>query len=250
MCRHRHDPAAPASWHPLSSIQPLANGSPKQVVEALERSQADIDERMVELLIAKHNVNQLLNNYRFSAHHAIYDTIILEHIPEKHFLYFDVFNENAVKIGEDVDTVLEEWEINLRLTKRHMIKSGIPLALFHNVGCLVSQKNLLRRRLEISRSFIAIDDTALAERYGAQVRPSGTYLTMYKKSYSEPDGTHKVNAEREGLIALLDYAQEHKMTLIGDYYGIIIGETPVFGYEGREMLLKLEIPVSYDGTSL
>lgn len=230
----------------LTDIREILNSDVEHLMKALEERKHAIDEDVCDLMIARQNATQLLNNFRFSASRPVYDTVILEHIPEKHVIHFDIFNDRARFISQDVETVLEEWELNLRLTKKHMVRLGIPLALFHNVGCCVSRENLIARNLEITSSFICVNDAAVAERYGAIRRPAGTYLTMYKKSYTEKGEDVNYNAEREGLIALLDYADVHGMSIAGDYYGVIIGETPAFDYEGREMLLKLEVPFLLD----
>lgn len=230
----------------LTDIKTIIESDAAHLIGVLEEQRRTIEERMLDLMIARQNAIQLLNNCRFSTSKVIYDSVILEHIPEKYVIHFDIFNERARSIAEDAEAVLEEWELNLRLTKRHMIECGIPLALFHNVGCCVGRENLLERRLEVTSSFICINDVAVAERYGAVRRPAGTYLTMYKRSYTEDGDDAKRNAERAGLTALLDYAEEHEMPVVGDYYGVIIGETPVFDYEGREMLLKLEVPIALD----
>lgn len=230
----------------LTDIREILGNDADHLMGALEERQRAIEESMCDLMIARQNVTQLLNNCRFSASRPIYDTVILEHIPEKHVIHFDIFNDRARLISEDVESVLEEWELNLRLTKKHMVQRGIPLALFHNVGCCVSKDNLLARNLAITSSFICVNDAEVAKRFGAVRRSAGTYLTMYKKSYTEQGEKAKRNAEREGLVALLDYADAHGMSVAGDYYGVIIGETPAFDYEGREMLLKLEVPFLLD----
>ena len=158
-------------------------------------------------------------------------------------LAFDIFNPKARVLDDDATWFLEEWELNLRYTKQHMHDQGIPLSLFHHVGCRIPKENLERRDFTLDASFIFIDDEEVARSLHAEECPCGDYLTLFKPSYSD-EGRH--NTEVSGLNLLLDYAEERGLTVAGDYYGEIIAETPAFHYEGREMLYKLEVPVLLD----
>ncbi len=228
----------------LAEIKELLEGDDSaDIVELLEEHRRAIDQEMLRLLIARQNVSQLLSNYRRFMKHPLFDTVILEHMPVRQVLTFDIFNPKARVLDDDATWFLEEWELNLRYTKRHMQDQGIPLSLFHHVGCRIPKENLERRDFTLDASFIFVDDEEVARSLHAEECPCGDYLTLFKPSYSD-EGRH--NTEVSGLNLLLDYAEERGLTVAGDYYGEIIAETPAFHYEGREMLYKLEVPVLLD----
>lgn len=227
----------------LAEIKELLDDDSANLVKLLEEHRAAIDEEILRLSIARQNASQLLTNYRRYHHKPLFDTVILEHMPARHILAFDIFNPNARVLDDNVVPFLQEWELNLRLTKRHMLDNGLPASLFHHVGCRIARKNLERRDFTLDASFIIVEDDEVARTYGANAFPSGDYLTLYKQNYSD-ESQH--NSEIDGLNTLLDYAKEHDLNVAGDYYGEIIAETPAFHFEGREMLYKLELPVLLD----
>ena len=166
--------------------------------------------------------------------------MILEHISERKLVTFGIFNPRSLRLVDDTESFLQEWEINLRLTKRHMRDAGMPLSLFHRVGCRIARADLVRRDFRLDASFVFLDDETAGMVEGVETLPAGTFLTLYKARYTDEDG---LNAEMVGLNEMLDFAEERGFEVAGDYYGEIVAETPAFLYEGREMLFKLQIPV-------
>lgn len=221
--------------------QLLDEHNPAKLAELLNVHLAALDKEMMHLSIARQNALQLLDSYQTFQDKPMCDQIILEQIGKRSILSFDIFNANARNLNNDAEVFLEEWELNLRFTKQHMFSQDIPLSLFHRIGCRIAQKNLEQRRFAFDSSFVLIDDEALAGVYATDTIPAGKFLTLYKSHYVDSGGS---NAEVRGLHELLDYADEHSFELTGDYFGEIIAETPAFLYEGREMLFKLQIPVT------
>lgn len=226
----------------LDDIKSLLDGhDPTKLAEVLESQLAAIDEELLRLSIARQNALQLLDSYRVFQNKPICGQVILEQIGKRRAIGFDIFNPRSLMLSEDAEHFLREWEINLRLTKRHMKDAGIPLSLFHRVGCRIAQEDLVRREYRLAGSFVLVDDAALALVSETDVIPAGMFLTLFKSCYAEPDGG---NSEVRGLDEMLDYAETHGFVVCGDYFGEIVAETPAFLYEGREMLYKLQIPVA------
>lgn len=228
---------------PLAQIKELANNGSRGLGQMLQARRDALDEQILELLVARQNATQLIDNCRWCHHSPLYDTPIIEHLPARRMMTFGILNPAARELSDDVDAFMVEWELNLRLTKRLMLDEGLPASLFHHVGCRIPRANLERRAFELDASFILLDDEQVAARYAHQEFPAGDYVTMFKRSYSE--GSR--NAEIVGLNALLDYIDERGFSVAGDYYGQIIAETPTFHYTGREMLFKLTVPIRLDG---
>ncbi len=210
--------------------------------ELAQQKTALLEEEMTRIQLAQYNTKKILQHFREMERSAIVDTVIFEHRPERFILSFPILNERAQNLlylsGKEY---LREWEMNLRLTKQYMIEQGLPLELFHSVGCRISRDNLCKGNLVLSGSFIFIDDEHLAAKFGAERLTEGICLTMYKDSYVTSKGT---TTEVEGVQAMRDFARSMNLVIVGDYYGEIIADTPAFLYSGREMLYKLQFRVS------
>lgn len=227
----------------LSDIKGLADNGSRGLAKMLAARVEALDEEILGLVIARECATQMLANCRLCHQSPVYDEPIVEYLPSRRTIEFPLFNPGALVVHNDVEQFLDEWELELRLVKRHMSEKGIPASLFHHVGCRIARDDLEARRYNLLGSFIFVDDDRIAERYATSSFPSGMYLAMYKRSYTEIRDDRLVSAEVVGLDALLDYAQANGLVVAGDYYGQIVAETPAFHYEGREMLFKLTIPV-------
>lgn len=228
---------------PLAQIKELVDNGAHGLAQLLQQRRDALDEQILELMIARQNATQLLDQCRWVHRDPICDVPIIEHVPVRRIIMFDILYPPAAVLSDDVAAFMRAWELNLRLTKRHMLDRGMPLSLFHHVGCSIDRTHLERREYRLQGSFIFIDEEKVADRYQAGCLPAGDYVTMYKPGYVH-EGSR--NAEIAGLDALLDYAARHSLTVAGDYYGQIIAETPAFHCPGREMLFKLMLPVHLD----
>ncbi|MEG0503531.1 MAG: MerR family DNA-binding protein, partial [Raoultibacter sp.] len=229
----------------LDEIKDLLDShSIARLAEMLETHLVSIEEKLTNLVIAKQNALHLLNNYRVMQDKPICDQVILEQIGERQMMTFNIFNPRSLSLIEDTESFLQEWEINLRLTKKFMSESNIPLSLFNMVGCAIDREDLIKRNFQLKHAFVFVDDCALELVKEVKTIPSGKYLTLYKDHYTETDGS---NAELIGLREILDFAEEHGFVIADDYYGEIVAETPAFLYEGREMLFKLQVRVTPAG---
>lgn len=225
----------------LDDIKRLLDGrDPSKLAEMLEVRLASIDAELRQLGMARQNALQLLESYRVFQDRPLCNQVILEHIAERKLVTFGIFNSRSLRLVDDTESFLQEWEINLRLTKRHMRDAGMPLSLFHRVGCRIARADLVRRDFRLDASFVFLDDETAGMVEGVETLPAGTFLTLYKARYTDENG---LNAEMVGLSEMLDFAEERGFEVAGDYYGEIVAETPAFLYEGREMLFKLQIPV-------
>ncbi|MDK7724544.1 MerR family transcriptional regulator [Slackia exigua] len=202
----------------------------------------DVQEEIDRLTLAQKSAEMMLKNYSILADHPICDHVILEHIEERTALFFEVLHPGAGILDGDADRVIQDWEINLRLTKRHLKENGFPVWLFALVGGHIKKESLLDGSFSVDKSFILIPSAGLPGscREKLETIPENTYMTMYRNSYKTPEGE---NSEYQGIIEMLDFAEKNDLEIVGDYFGEIIADTPAFLYEGREMFYKLQIPV-------
>ena len=228
---------------PLAQIGELAANGARGLLQTLKERRAAIDDQIVGLLASRQNVDQLIDNCRWVHRDPLYNVPIVEHLPARSVLMFNILHPEAARLDDDVARFKDAWEINLRLTKRAMLDAGVPATLFPHVGCSMDRDHLLRRDYTLKGAFVFVDDPAVAARYGAQELPAGDYVTLYKPDYTER-GTH--NAEISGLDAVLDFIAANGFSVAGDYFGQIVADTPAFHYQGREMLFKLTVPIRLD----
>lgn len=165
--------------------------------------------------------------------------ITIEDIPARRKLCFHI---DSYYVGEECDssfTALELWEYNLRKVKQQFLRRGLPLVLFQNIGCIVSKQGLLEHRVRFSEAFVFLDDNI--DIAHDSIVPEGKFVCKYCDGITGPDGSYK---EETIIQEMLDYIKEHNLTIIGDYHGEVLAETPAFHYTDREMFLKLQIPVA------
>ena len=116
--------------------------------------------------------------------------------------------------------------------KSIFLKKEVPLALFQQVGGVVSKENLLHNRLICSRAFIQLDDTC---HYGLPLSPvkPGIYACMYHK-YTAMDNLE----ESKGIRQVLDYITAHQYRIAGPYLAQVVAETSVFDYNDGKIIVK------------
>lgn len=208
---------------------------------ALRRRVGALDEEIAQREVARLNAERLLESCRTIRESPLFDTVMVENIPERKLVNFDILNEESALLSNDGAAYLREWEMNLRLTKQEMLSRGLPRSFFRSVGCRISGEDLRRRNFRLSGSFVIVGGKGEPDDCEMETIPAGRYLTLYNARYVAADGG---NAELAGIEKLLDYAERHYFEIAGDYLGEIIAETPAFQYEGRDMLFKQQIPVS------
>lgn len=165
--------------------------------------------------------------------------ITIEDFPARRKLCFDIDSYYAGKKSDSSFTALELWEYNLRKVKQQFLTRGLPLFLFQNIGCTVSKQDLLAHRIRISEAFVFLNDN-MDIAHDSTV-PAGKFVCKYCDGITGPDGSYK---EETIIHEMLDYIKEYDLTIIGDYHGEVLAETPAFHYTDREMFFKLQIPIA------
>ncbi len=214
-------------------------------IESLEAALAGridaLEQSICQQRSALADAQRLLASCQTIRESPLFNVIMIENIPKRTLVNFDIFHEAAVKVTNDGEAFMREWEINLRQTKRAILDQGLPRSLFRGVGCRIAQDDLLARNFRLSGSFVMINREHAPEGCALETIPAGRYLTLYTDHYVSCDGS---NAELSGLETLLAYADEHHFEIVGDYLGEIIADTPAFDFDGRDMLFKQQIPVA------
>jgi DNA-binding transcriptional MerR regulator len=231
----------------LEEIRKCSSQGQEALLSKVRECMDDLDRRILELEIARHNARKLVEGEAYEHGSTAFGHVMLERLGHPRILRFGIMNPACgdLEAFDDARDYLDEWELNLRLLRTSMDADGVPLGLFHDVGRIVSAEDLLARRMRLSGAYVFVEGPASRLYPDAERMPGGMTLTLYKNHYIEPDGG---NAEAAGIRQILDYADENGFEVAGDYFGRIIRDTPAFGYEGRDMLLKLQVPVRVKGS--
>ena len=211
--------------------------------EVLERKTEELERRSYELAMAQHTVSRLLRSCNAYESKPVCNRPQLEHMRRRRILRFDVTPYLFEARPAQDNRHLRRWELALREIKQQFIDNDIPLALFHNVGCIISRESLETGQFECTGGFI-VDERGGAPDELTSYWPEGYYLTESIDTLFLPDGGH---AEHHGLCQLLELAQQRGYRVTGDYYSESILESPLFSYEGRDMMMKLFLPVDIRG---
>ncbi len=159
---------------------------------------------------------------------------ILEHIPQRRILTLPV---EPYLLTDDVSS-LNAWENALRNVKHCIVQLGLPLYLFRNIGCLITKEDLESQSYRISSAVLMLHDQYL--NLPCEILKKNTYVTYTCNRVLSQEGNY---LEKAYLAEMLLWIDNHGYQIIGDYFGEVLAETPAFAYSGRDMMVKLQIPV-------
>ena len=250
----------------LDAIQHLKSlGMPLRTIkEQFERRDADrykalleaqarlIERRRRELDLMSGAVERALDNYRRYKEAPKEGIVVLEHLPERYIFRYDG--------GIDIfQRGLDGYEAILRRLKARVALRGLPMAYFCNVGSIVRQADLEAGRMRSTEIFLLVDrefTVPLGTEEGTEVSGPSPACSQ------DPDGP-KESIERvaDGVFAcvyfegfekelafaekLINYISVNNLRIAGDYLCEVVAELPLFPTVKRNMLVKLEIPVSF-----
>ncbi|MDO4547281.1 MAG: helix-turn-helix domain-containing protein [Clostridia bacterium] len=165
--------------------------------------------------------------------------VTLEYLPKRRILRFPV-KPYQVQRRRSQDPQLSNWEKSLRDIKRQLLDEGFPAPLFRNVGCICSKESLAGRDFLCTGGFVFCP-------YAVEGRESfweeGYCLTLTIDRTFDDEGNHM---EYKHLSMLMDIADANGYAVRDDYYCEIIADTPAFLYSGRDMMLRLRLPVNVE----
>ena len=209
----------------------------------VERQAAGIEERIRQLQSARRAAEHLLATCGSCLAKPILDELSIQEIGPRRLLRFDIeaYPLSGGAGADQASGALDAWERCLRQVKRIFVDNDLPLSLFSNVGCLIRREDLAARNFVVSGAFIFVDaDFACPVDMRVQNLPGGPFLAVCCDGMSTPEVAH---LESQYLARLFDWIEERGYALAGDYFGEVLAETPAFLYSGRDMMVRLQIPV-------
>ena len=191
----------------------LQNHSLSSTLSLLNEERQTIDEKIRELEKLRENVEKRMESLRFAEEIPV-DTITLNPCPER----------RCCCIPEGYS---QEHEMDILIKKLlNMDKEHLYLIGNNQIGTAISMKTARETGKIRYEGVFVVDQT------GSYVLPAGTYLTVtYRGSYGK---------SRDWVQKLLQYAQDHALTLKGDILEILLVDIHVSAEE-EEHITQLQI---------
>lgn len=184
--------------------------------------------------------------------------VVLEHLPARWIFRYD----GGIDIYE---RGLEGYEAILRRLKARVALRGLPMAYFCNVGSIVRCADLEADRMRSTEIFLFVD-SEFSDRYGSGPEDRRSDAALDEPGLSRTGGENEgIERVAEGVFAcvyfegfdrelffadrLLRHIGANGMRIEGDYLCEVVAELPLFPTEKRNMLIKLQIPVSFPNAS-
>lgn len=226
----------------LAEIHDVMGGEGMGRLKALlQKKDAELQDRMRSLALSRGIAQRLIHACDVCAEQPPCGVVTLEWCPERRILYFPVKPYRLDERAADDPPELNAWERALRGVKADFVREGLPQQLFYNVGAYIPRESLATGDLQVAGAYVF--DTVGVETARARAWRAGYYLTITCNGIFADDGTH---TEKEYLERLLGIARREGYLLLGGYHSEIIAETPLFRFHGRDMMLRLRIPVYVD----
>ncbi|MFV0402185.1 MAG: MerR family transcriptional regulator [Oscillospiraceae bacterium] len=213
----------------LSSIKSYLDGRDTgRVVNLLMEKHADIDRHILRLQQQKKAIRRMVESIQRYESAPPDGTIVLEYIGSR-FIYSHDTGFNFYNGG------IEVYEQMLRQLKEQMRGVSLPEIYFYNAGTILRKEQLLRRNFHSSEVFVSVDDDYDAPGLLTQL-PASTYYCIY---------CYRFDHEKEYALRLLEYVEQNGLKIAGDYLCEVLFEPPVSSNAQRDMLMRLQVPISY-----
>lgn len=199
---------------------------------------AQIDAELESLSIARQLAANLADSCETIEKRPLLDQIMLENLPERHILKFDIPNLEDKGLEKDSAS---EWEWVIRNTKKKLLENGYPLSLFHDIHALRSSPDasgdVIPKR---DYSFVFVSEAHKAYFERSERIEQSQYLTLYLDRGYDEDG-HCLSNDR--IRRMMDYMDAKELRLSGYILEEIIFRFPYLLSSGSGILYRICIPV-------
>lgn len=223
----------------LQEIRELSEcGDVSRLRDTVAAQQAFLKQEKRRVSLAEFTAASLRNNIDIFLNRPILEKFCVQHQAARRILCFEGYEDAVDWSRESAVKQFERWEKALRDVRTAMVENGIPLELFHNVGCMLPAEGIVRGDFSFCRPFLFVDDEFCEAE--TVFMPEGDYITFICDGMIGEDGLYREGAYLKRMLKEID---RRGLVVAGDYYGEVIGESPAFCYDGRDMMVKLQIPV-------
>lgn len=198
-----------------------------RVVQLLEEKQRDTDRQIEKLQQQKKAIRRMAESIQRYEAAPPDGTIVMEYIGRRIIFSLDTglnFYEGGI----------EAYEKMLRCLKEKIKGASLPEIYFHNAGTILRQDRLLNRDFYSSEVFVSVEEDHASGLFTAL--PPATYCCMY---------CYQFDREKDYALQLLRHIEQNRLRVTGDYLCEVLFEPPVSSLQQRDMLMRLQVPISY-----
>lgn len=206
----------------------LDNRDIPRVLDLLEEKYADTDRQIGRLQQQKKAIRRMVESIQRYEAAPPDGTIVMEYIGRRVIFSLDTginFYEGGI----------EDYEKMLRRLKEKIRGANLPEIYFHNAGTILRREQLLKRHFYSSEVFISVEDDGEASALFTALPPA-TYCCIY---------CYQFDKEKSYALRLLQHIERSGLRVTGDYLCEVLFEPPVASLEQRDMLMRLQVPISY-----
>lgn len=208
--------------------------------QCMREQTASLDAQIEQLRLARDTALRLEESCNVVQCKPPCNQLTVEWMPRKRLLRFDIDKYDYDDFENWQSDGSYHWEMALRSVKKRIGELGLPMALFHNVGCLAEKASLEQGRFVISGACVHIDDSFSHDGCQYRILPAGLYITAYCDGSRD---TPSFSQEAALVRRMLEEIRRSGWEIAGDYYGDVMADTPAFLYQGRENFMRLTIPI-------
>lgn len=198
------------------------------VVDLLEEKHRDATRQIEKLQHQKKAIRRMVESIQRYEAAPPDGTIVMEYIGRRMIFSLDTglnFYEGGIEVYEKM----------LRRLKEKIRGANLPEIYFHNAGTILRRDRLLNREFYSSEVFVAApEDFHPADLF--TVLPPATYCCIY---------CYQFDREKDCALKLLHHIEKNRLNVTGDYLCEVLFEPPVSSQQQRDMLMRLQVPISY-----
>lgn len=199
-----------------------------KIVSLLDEKQSDVERQILQLQQQKKAIRRMVESIQRYETAPPDGTIVLEYIGSRTIYCYDT-GTNFYAGG------IEAYEQMLRQLKEQMRDRKLPEIYFYNAGTILRKERVQRREFYSSEVFVLVDKDYGEQAFLTRLPPS-TYYCIYCNQFDK---------EREYALRLLEHVAKEGLQITGDYLCEVLFEPPVSSNAQRDMLMRLQVPVSF-----
>ncbi|MDD2413943.1 MAG: MerR family transcriptional regulator [Eubacteriaceae bacterium] len=218
----------------LKQIKLMMSTKNISLFEAVLGEQIDkVNAKIAEYKVFRDSLVNQLDSCKQIQNPPVLNTIFIDYIPRRTAFIHQI---DSYDLHRDYSEG-SPWKKGLNQIKSIFMDKNVPLALFHQVGCIISEASLLHNQFICSGAFIQLHND---RQYGlplSSIDP-GTYLCLYQK-YAAMDSAQ----ESRGVQILLNNISENNYQIAGPCLTQVIAEASIFDYNDNNIYVKHQIPI-------
>lgn len=180
------------------------NGDIANLREIAQAQLDHIHEQQQSLVAAENLARELIEDCSAYLARPLVDQPMLEMIPDRHILTFDIDVPDDVLAGNTDLNASDMWEWVVRKVKQSIVEKNWPLSLFRNVSFIIQPDEIKQEYAWLKQAFVFVDKSQGECFEESRILPGGTHAVLYiDQGYSE-EGASLDSQRFESLQAFIE----------------------------------------------